>query len=78
MTEENKELTYKQKWYQENKDEQSKYIKDWYQKNKEKHKKYCNEKILCECGKFIRRSAKANHLKSKNHNQLMVFRKEYN
>ena len=67
--EEHKEkIIQQQKIYiEENKEKIQNYKNDWYQKNKEKILQKQKEIIICDCGAEIRKSGKAEHDRSKKH-----------
>jgi hypothetical protein len=50
-----------------NKDKIKEKAKEYYDDNKDKLAEYAKEKIMCECGCEITRSAKSRHIKSKKH-----------
>jgi hypothetical protein len=55
------------KYAEENKEKITNYKNEWYQKNKETILQKQKEMIVCECGANIRKSGKAEHIRSKKH-----------
>ena len=61
-----------QKLYvEENQDKIKEKKNEWYQQNKDKIKAKQSELITCECGAEIRRAGKAEHCRSKKHQDFM-------
>ena len=71
---ENKEKIseYQKKYREKNKDRFNKISRKYYAENKEAISKKNKEKIICECGCSIRRSAISRHRKSNKHATLMA------
>jgi hypothetical protein len=55
-------------WYQDNPD----YNKQYYIENREKILEYYSQKILCDCGCFVRRGGIARHKRSIKHQQQLA------
>lgn len=66
------EIMEKQKIYvEENQDKIKEKQNEWYQQNKDKIKAKQSELITCECGAEIRRAGKAEHCRSKKHQDFI-------
>jgi hypothetical protein len=63
------------KYAQENKEKIQNYKNDWYQKNKDKILEKQKKTFTCECGAEIRKAGRAEHLKSKKHNDYIISNK---
>jgi hypothetical protein len=64
-------LEQNKKYMEENKEKIQERQSKWYEENKEKILQKQKELITCECGAQIRKSGKAEHLRSKKHQDIM-------
>lgn len=63
------------KYIEENKEKIQNYKNDWYLKNKEKILQKQKEMVICDCGAEIRKSGRAEHCRSKKHQDYMTIDK---
>ena len=63
---------YKKQWYEEHKDENKEYYKQYYEENKNEINEKRKQKVTCECGCLVTRSALSKHRKTKKHINLIA------